>query len=52
MRAKNTKILADDGHLIGYARVSTNGQETAVRRPSSSAPVATSSDREALRRVA
>ena len=31
MRAKTTKILADDGHLIGYARVSTTGQDTAVQ---------------------
>jgi DNA invertase Pin-like site-specific DNA recombinase len=31
VRAKTAKPLADDGHLIGYARVSTTGQETAIQ---------------------
>ena len=30
-RAKSTKIITDDGHTIGYARVSTSGQETAIQ---------------------
>ena len=29
--AKTTKPLVDDGHLIGYARVSTTGQDTAIQ---------------------
>jgi DNA invertase Pin-like site-specific DNA recombinase len=31
VRAKTTKPLVDDGHSIGYARVSTTGQDTAVQ---------------------
>jgi DNA invertase Pin-like site-specific DNA recombinase len=30
-RAKSTEIITDAGHTIGYARVSTSGQETAVQ---------------------
>jgi DNA invertase Pin-like site-specific DNA recombinase len=30
-RAKTTKTITDDGHLIGYARVSTGGQDTAMQ---------------------